>query len=169
MSRNNLIILAFVVIILIAGVIYLTRTPETAVNSSDSTENEKMEQNQNGETDRAAPNSNETENIINNEIAKEQAVVIYGENGFEPRTLTVKKGTTVIFKNEKNGNMWVASAMHPSHEVYPEKGGCISSAFDACKGYIKGESWPFQFNVVGTWRYHDHLNASQFGSVAVTE
>ena len=64
---------------------------------------------------------------------------------------------------------WPASAFHPSHSAYPEKGGCISSAFDACRGLKEGESWSFIFNQVGKWGYHNHLNSRITGVVEVIE
>src|SRR3989344_248177 len=85
--------------------------------------------------------------------------------GFLPRELEIKKGDTVVWTNTASKPSWPASAMHPTHDVYPEKGGCIASAFDACKGLAEGESFKFQFNHAGTWKYHDHLNTSVFGAV----
>src|SRR3989344_5226809 len=85
--------------------------------------------------------------------------------GFLPRELEIRKGDTVVWTNTASKPSWPASAMHPTHDVYPEKGGCIASAFDACKGLAEGESFKFQFNQIGTWKYHDHLNTSVFGAV----
>jgi plastocyanin len=81
--------------------------------------------------------------------------------GFEPATLTVRKGTTVVFKNNGTTAIWPASAPHPTHTDYPE--------FDPRKGIKAGESWSFTFEKVGEWKYHDHLNASKFGKVVVVE
>ena len=88
-------------------------------------------------------------------------------SGFEPKTLTVKAGTTVTFVNEDSNKHWPASAMHPTHAVYPESGGCIGSKFDACKGLAQGESFSFTFNEKGSWKYHDHLNVPSTGTIAV--
>lgn len=98
-------------------------------------------------------------------------IVIYTETGFEPTTVTIKKGQSVSFKNKSGRAMWVASALHPSHAVYPEKtaNDCLGSAFDACRDIADGEDWSFTFNSVGSWGYHDHLRATKFGKVIVTE
>ena len=88
-------------------------------------------------------------------------------SGFEPKTLTVKAGTTVTFVNEDTNQHWPASAMHPTHNVYPESGGCIGSKFDACKGLAQGESFSFTFNEKGSWGYHDHLQTSITGKIVV--
>ena len=88
-------------------------------------------------------------------------------SGFSPQTLTVNAGTTVTFTNKDSAAHWPASAMHPTHAVYPETGGCIGSKFDACKELAQGETWSFTFNEKGTWNYHDHVNPSKFGTIIV--
>ncbi len=96
-----------------------------------------------------------------------QQQIQYNGSSFSPKLVTVKKGETVTFVNNGKNPMWVASAMHPTHTVYPTKGGCLGSTFDACRGYEPGSSWSFTFDEVGTWGYHDHLNAGAFGKVVV--
>jgi plastocyanin len=96
-----------------------------------------------------------------------KAVIHYDGSAFTPNTITVKKGTMVTFMNNSSDTFWPASNPHPAHTGYPEKGGCINSAFDACKAVPAGASWLFTFNVVGTWKYHDHLNPMSRGIVVV--
>ena len=103
-----------------------------------------------------------------------QRVVVYTDSGFSPNSFFVKKGETVTFENKSSrNNMWVASAMHPSHREYPstdaQKCGMeeAKNMFDACKGFAPGTSWSFTFYEVGTWRYHNHLDARGFGSITV--
>ncbi|HLD40456.1 MAG TPA: plastocyanin/azurin family copper-binding protein [Candidatus Nanoarchaeia archaeon] len=91
--------------------------------------------------------------------------------GFEPKTLTVKVGTTVTFFNEDSSKHWPASAVHPTHTAYPgsdiKKCGSGEVIFDACKGLEQGESFSFTFNEKGSWGYHDHLRASMTGKIVV--
>lgn len=87
--------------------------------------------------------------------------------GFSPSTLTIKAGDTVTFINKDSAQHWPASAVHPTHAVYPEPGGCIGSKFDSCKNLAQNEEWSFTFNEKGTWNYHDHLNPSLFGKIVV--
>lgn len=87
--------------------------------------------------------------------------------GFNPQTLTIKAGETVLFLNQDTAQHWPASAVHPTHAVYPEPGGCIGSKFDTCKGLAQGESFTFVFNEKGSWKYHDHLNPSLWGTIVV--
>ncbi|MBI2583824.1 MAG: hypothetical protein HYW25_04105 [Candidatus Aenigmarchaeota archaeon] len=96
-----------------------------------------------------------------------EATVEMSESGFSPSTLTVAAGTEVHFENVGSSDHWPASAVHPTHTAYPEGGGCIGSAFDACEGIPPGGDWHFVFNEAGTWRYHDHLNPSLTGTVVV--
>ncbi|MBI4427304.1 MAG: hypothetical protein HY569_02380 [Candidatus Magasanikbacteria bacterium] len=97
----------------------------------------------------------------------EKKTITYTGSGFSPAMLKIKKGETVIFKNQSAESMWPASAMHPTHAVYPTTGGCIGSTFDACQNIQPGSSWLFQFNIVGNWKYHNHLNPSEFGAIIV--
>ena len=98
--------------------------------------------------------------------------VTYTDAGFSPSSVTIKQGQTVRFVNNSSSQeMWPASAVHPTHSVYPQKSGsdCLGSSFDACKSLKPSESWSFTFDSVGEWRYHDHLHASKTGTVVVTQ
>lgn len=99
-------------------------------------------------------------------IIKEN-VVTYTDTGYSPATLTVKKGETVTFKNQSSQSMWTASGVHPTHRGYPTTGGCIGSTFDACAGIQPGASWSFRFDIVGAWKYHNHLNSGDTGTIIV--
>ena len=95
--------------------------------------------------------------------------VVYSDEGYAPKELTIKKGDKVTFRNESARETWPASAMHPSHTTYPGSsiGKCDTSEedqiFDACMDLKQGEEWSFMFDEGGTWGYHDHRNPSMFG------
>ncbi len=91
----------------------------------------------------------------------EQNVVKYTDNGFSPNSLTVKVGTEVTFTNDSSNPMWVASNPHPVHTDLP--------GFDQLKGVDKGGSYKYTFQKVGSWKFHNHLNAGVGGVVVVTE
>jgi len=116
-----------------------------------------------------APNPTET----GEEVMPAEHTVTITAAGFEPKTLTVKAGDTVTFVNENSNQHWPASAMHPTHTVYPgsdiQKCGTSEEedTFDACRGLAQGESFSFIFNEIGTWRYHDHLQTSSTGTIIV--
>lgn len=112
----------------------------------------------------------EGDTIMSTQPDQEQGAVIiaYTNEGFSPKSITIQKGTEVEFVNQSEKNFWPASALHPTHEVYPDKESpCGTSAFDACEALAPGASWTFTFNEVGTWRYHDHINASYTGTIIV--
>lgn len=117
-------------------------------------------------TDPAPPTKTQAETPASPPAAPPNTI-IYSDAGFSPSSLTVSKGTSVTFRNDSSQRMWPASAKHPTHEVYPEAGGCIGSAFDACAGIDPAGSWSFEFNQVGAWKYHDHLNPSFTGTIVV--
>lgn len=87
--------------------------------------------------------------------------VTYGEGGFVPNSVTVKKGTTVVWTNQSKGGMWVASAVHPTHQLLP--------GFDQLKSVAEGGTYEYTFEKVGTWKYHNHIQPSQTATVVVTE
>lgn len=101
------------------------------------------------------------------EMIVTQNVITYSDTGYSPNTLNIKVGDTVTFDNNSALAMWPASAMHPTHAVYPTVGGCLGSTFDACKGIQPGESWSFKFDLAGNWKYHDHLKPGFFGTIVV--
>lgn len=106
--------------------------------------------------------------------------------GFEPREITVEKGTTVVWETTRSQPGWPASNVHPAHTQYPagdydQPGQYVASqactgegeqkgeAFDACQELTQGETWSFTFDRTGTWRYHDHLNPGKTGAIRVVE
>lgn len=100
------------------------------------------------------------------------ASVTYDGTSFTPATVTVRRGGTVTWRSEGTDRMWVASDVHPTHTTYsgtsrqehcPDSSG---NAFDQC---ATGSSYSFTFDKVGTWSYHDHVNASAGGTVVVVE
>ena len=102
-----------------------------------------------------------------------EKVVIYTDSGDPPVSLNINAGETVVFKNESSKEMWPASATHPTHTGYPgsdiEKCGTSEepNIFDACRGIAPGGSWSFKFDIVGSWKYHDHLDVKKFGAIVV--
>jgi plastocyanin len=89
-------------------------------------------------------------------------MVSYTDQSFSPKEITVKVGTTVTWTNNNAGKqMWVASAPHPVHTDYP--------GFDAKQASAAGGTYSFTFDKVGDWKYHNHMNPTDFGIVHVTQ
>ncbi len=113
-------------------------------------------------------------NLPQQEVTGSQQVVItYTDHGYSPVSVTRKKGDTVVWKNESAKDMWPASAMHPTHTVYPGSGiqKCNTAEqpniFDACAPVGPGGSWSFKFLQQGSWKFHDHLLPTNFGTINV--
>lgn len=110
------------------------------------------------------------EMIVNDGSGSENPTILAVEitsSGFSPKTLEINTGDTVTWTNMDSRSHWPASAVHPTHTIYPEPGGCIGSIFDACRGLSNGESYSFTFDEEGTWGYHDHLRSSLTGTIIV--
>lgn len=114
----------------------------------------------------------DTTGVDTSSAAPMSATITYNGTSYSPSEVTIKKGGTVHWTNTSNEGMWVASAQHPSHTVYsgttrqehcPDTSG---TAFDQC---VSGNSFSFTFEKVGTWSFHNHLNASAWGKVVVVE
>ncbi|MEX1112358.1 MAG: cupredoxin domain-containing protein [Candidatus Andersenbacteria bacterium] len=93
------------------------------------------------------------------EPTSQEATIRISETGFSPTQLTVAAGTTVTFVNDGQALHWPASDLHPTHTALP--------GFDAKRGLPTGETYSYTFTEVGTWRFHDHLNPQETGTVVV--
>lgn len=101
------------------------------------------------------------------------ATVHYTASGFSPATVTIAEGGSVTFVADPGaGSMWVASGVHPTHAVYDgtsrtehcAAGYTGPAPFDECAA---GSTFTFTFDKVGSWQYHNHLDASNTGTVVV--
>ena len=140
--NKNLLVIIIVIIILIGGYLFLSSRSASSPTTTTKTVQE------NSQT------TTETTDKTN-----DGALVNYGVDGFSPKTITIKKGTTVTWTNDGSRLMWVASSPHPEHTDY--------SGFDQLKGVDEGEKYAFTFEKVGQWNYHNHLSPKHFGSVTV--
>ncbi len=95
--------------------------------------------------------------------------------GFSPSTLTVSEGSTVRFVNESSGGMWVGSDDHPTHTNYDgtstrehcADGAANNGTFDQCAPTSTDSSWEYTFTKTGTFGYHNHVGASNTGTIVV--
>lgn len=79
---------------------------------------------------------------------------------FEPRSITLKVGTKVTWTNKSGTSAAVNSAAHPTHLVYPSLN---------LGSFGNGETLSLVFDTPGTYKYHNHLNPSQTGTIMVEE
>ena len=84
--------------------------------------------------------------------------VNFTSSGFDPKTVTIKTGTRVIWINKSGGDATVNSGLHPTHQLYPPLN---------LGQFPDGSSVQLVFEKAGKYGYHDHLNPSRTGTVVV--
>lgn len=80
------------------------------------------------------------------------------DNGFSPQSVTIKAGQSVTWINDSGTTATVDSSPHPAHTDFP---------FLNLGEFEDGNSMTLVFPDAGTYKYHDHLNSSHFGTVVV--
>ncbi len=111
--------------------------------------------------------------IVLREVPKQHSIEFIS-TGYSPKEIEIKQGDTITWTNKNNIPMWTASAMHPTHTVYPgsDLRNCgkvlEGKMFDACAELITGKSFSFVFNEKGKWYYHDHINPRFTGQITVS-
>lgn len=91
-------------------------------------------------------------------MADSENVVSLTSEGFSPQTITISAGEEVIWVNESGDQATVDSSVHPTHRDHP---------FLNLGVFEVGEQHSLVFDEPGEYKYHDHLNASRFGTVVV--
>ena len=107
----------------------------------------------------AVPEDTSTSSPVVSAVPAQQVAISIDDQGFDPTTVTISVGTTVVFTNNGQALHWPASDPHPVHTDL--------SAFDAKKGLATGEKYSYTFTTKGTFGMHDHLNAKMKGSILV--
>lgn len=119
--------------------------------------------------------SNQDSHTISGTSNEAVAYVVYTNAGFEPSTLSVASGTTVLWTNDSDKLLWVASNPHPSHTNLPgfDEGG-IEGTPDVVGGVIpvayahsRASIYRYTFLEAGSWAYHNHLVPTDRGIVVV--
>ncbi len=142
---NKILIAAVGIIVIIGGVFLLS---SNANKNSTSTQT-------------IVPTQTETQATTSPTIQEDTAsgaAVTLASNGFNPTTLTVKVGTKVAWTNKSGENATVNSTPHPTHTAYPPLN---------LGSFADGASVSLVFDKTGSYGYHNHLNASQTGTVIV--
>lgn len=76
--------------------------------------------------------------------------VVYTASGVTPRSLTIRAGDAVRFRNDAATEVWPASDPHPSHSACP--------GFDAGRALRTGEEYTLTFPAVKTCTFHNHID-----------
>lgn len=96
-----------------------------------------------------------------------QTLVSYGDAGFWPATVTIKKGETIRFFNGTASGVHIVAAVSASGAPYPAESNACGQAFDSCQPVQHGDFWEFTFDKAGTWSYRDTANPVHAGTVIV--
>ena len=98
------------------------------------------------------PTTQTTKSIIQTEN------VAVTSTGFEPKTITIKKGTRIIWTNKSGNTVTVNSDNHPTNLLWP---------FLNLGTFNNGSSVSVVFENTGKYTYHNYLNPDQKGIVIV--
>lgn len=92
------------------------------------------------------------------EAARPKVNIELTASGFVPKTATAKRGSRIFWLNKSGADGSVNSADHPTHQLFPQ---------------LNLGKFPDGFSVQtvlensGAYRYHNHLNPEQTGTIIV--
>ena len=175
MNSNNKIIAGVIGAVVVIGVVYVFYIQPQPTQAPDTTaDNIPSQSGVNGEP--PAPSVSGGGGIDVNVAlgVPMSATVTYNGTSFFPSVVTVKKGGTVTFNNQSSGGMWVGSSQHPTHADYDSTTASEHCAvgytgvkpFDQC---ASGTSFSFTFTKTGSFKYHNHVNTSTYGTITVVD
>ncbi len=95
------------------------------------------------------------------ELARKTSLISITSNGFEPATVTIKKGQAVEWTNNDEAQHQIASDPHPTDDALPNLNDNIP--------LDSGDSFSYVFDKTGTYTYHDELNPLKFNGTVIVE
>lgn len=143
MSRNLWIGLVVVLVIGLAGW-YLMRPKQEVIPTPS--------------VDSMTPSTDTANPSASSSAMMNEVIVNISSTGFSPNDITIKVGESVTWMNVDNAMHNVSSAPHPIHTTYTPLN---------LGSFAAGEKVSLVFDKAGTYKYHDHLNPSIFGSITV--
>lgn len=96
---------------------------------------------------------------MNTTLEKEVTVTL-DDTGFSPKTVTIKPGTAIRWKNDTKDKQTVNSDNYPTNQLHKELNFGIFNA---------GTSVQYIFTKPGTYGYHNQLHPDQTGTIIVTQ
>ena len=144
MSKTGKILLA---VIFVAAIV----ATALIVNKKD----DKKDTSNTGSSNSSASSESSSGSATNTEVAM---TITYDGKGFSESANSIKAGQTVKVVNSSDKSLSFDSDPHPVHTDNTElNAGDIEP----------GQSKTFVIDKKGTWGYHNHLDASQHGSITV--
>jgi plastocyanin len=167
-TKRNIALCGLLVAVLVLSVVVLQRSqaqPQAptadgqAASSQPSSKSSSASQTTPSDTSTQPGDTNKTSPATNGPTSvpadNKSTAIIIGANGFEPASLTVKKGVVISWTNKD------ASA----HAIDPAEG----SEGPHSPQLKPGESYSYSFAKAGTYRYIDVMHPDRSGSVTVTD
>lgn len=139
-NRNRIIVAVIVVAVVVAGAIWYIIASSKKTTAPAATNN---------------TSSSSNNNASNQEVA---STITYDGSSFSVSNSTVKSGATVKVVNNSDKELDFDSDPHPVHTDNTE----LNEG-----GIAPGESKTFTLTKTGTWGFHNHLDASQRGTITV--
>jgi plastocyanin len=95
-------------------------------------------------------------------LSQSEVVVVYGSSGFLPSKVTIKSGSRIRWVNESDRDVRIGVDPHPIHTGSRELSGG-----EFTLDLRPSEERVVVMSKVGTFGYHNHLNASETGTIVV--
>ena len=93
------------------------------------------------------------------ETVSTETIVAYTNEGFTPAIITVPIGTTVVFENRSEQELWVISASHGSARTL--------TTLNQKKAFGEGGQYTFTFSQAGTYGFTNKLAPQKIGTIVV--
>jgi plastocyanin len=142
---NKKVIIALAVVVVLGGAIWAFIAIRDQTSTDSTTANDQ-------------PASNSQSSTPSNASSTSATDITYTDQGFSPKSLTVKAGTMIKIINKSSGPLEFSSDDHPTHTKHPEFNLDTISA---------GSEETLEAKTGGTWGYHNHLRAQDTGIIIV--
>ncbi len=144
-------LVGIVIVVIVLGGVYVLRKQRGAMMRTNTLPTQAVAQS-------STPPVSNSQKTTPSTAAVQQNTVTLTQDGFSPATLTIKVGTKVTWINKSGGDATVNSNPHPAHTNYTPLN---------LGGFSNGGTLSLTFNKAGTYGYHNHLSASQIGTIVV--
>lgn len=142
--RNIWIGIILIVILAIVGFVFLGKQNSNQQTAAPSTQ--------------ISQSTSVPESASPSSSVSEQNLITLTSDGFTPSTLTIKAGDKVTWVNKSGTDAAINSAPHPVHTDYPPLN---------LGNFPDNGTLSLAFPKAGTYKYHNHLNPGQTGTIVV--
>lgn len=111
-------------------------------------------------TQKAAAPDTDTVSQPEQNSTGEEVLVVYTDNGFEPKDIAAKIGDTLRVENKSSTSLEFSSDDHPAHTDNPELNMSLLQP---------GESGVITLVKAGEWGIHNHVKDEDIAKITVTK